>query len=229
MSSVFAGIDLFDLSRGQGEWRNLQDVVRKALRISFENAQRQQETIDKLEAGMSLLQKELADKASISDIKSIVLTNASSQPRAASADDVTALRVQLSNVKSEVERKASIRYVDESLKRKVNKSDAILERRTETPVESCVQDIAAVKSKLLTIERSLQGLSSQMELYSTKREVSSLSNSIQDICDVTSTKVDRSELQALLSLKVWLVYCMLTITISYTPPLPLSRIPSVRN
>lgn len=205
-STIISGIDLFDLSRGEGEWRNLQDVVRKALRISFENAQRQQETIEKLEANISMLQRELGEKASLADVKTVVDSKLCAQPKPATAEEVTALRIQVGNVTSEVERKASVRYVDESLKRKMNKSDATVFRKhaevASVPVDTCMQDILAIKTKMLSLERSIQGLNVQIENYSTKSEVSALAGSVQDVCDIASGKADRSEVQSLLSLKV---------------------------
>jgi hypothetical protein len=199
---MFAGVDLIDLSRGEGEWRNLQDVVRKALRISFENSQKQQETINRLEVTVTSLKNELSEKASLADVKLAVDTKLSAQGRYASTNEVAVLKAQLANIKSDVERKATIRYVDDSLKRKMNKSDVAIRQQADIPIDNCLQDVVAIKTKLLAIERSMQGLTAQMEKFATKSEITALSHSIQDICDISSGKADRAEMHSLLSMKV---------------------------
>lgn len=199
---MFAGVDLIDLSRGEGEWRNLQEIVRKALRVSFESAQKQQETINRLEIAVASLKNELSEKATMEDVKIAIDTKLSAQGRYASASETAVLKAQLANIKSDVDRKATIRYVDESLKRKLNKSDAAIPHQSDIPIDSCLQDILAMKTKLLTLERSMQGLNAHMEKFATKNEMSALSRSIQDICDMSSGKADRVEIQSLLSMKV---------------------------
>jgi hypothetical protein len=47
MTSII-GVDLASLSRGEGEWRNLQEIIRKSFFASFQQIERQQEQINQV-------------------------------------------------------------------------------------------------------------------------------------------------------------------------------------
>ena len=44
----FIGIDVDDMSRGQGEWKNMQEVIRRSFRAVFEHMSNQQDQIKEL-------------------------------------------------------------------------------------------------------------------------------------------------------------------------------------
>lgn len=44
----FIGIDMNDLARGQGEWQNMQDVIRRSFRSVFDHMSQQQDQIRQL-------------------------------------------------------------------------------------------------------------------------------------------------------------------------------------
>lgn len=47
-SQQFIGMDMTDLTRGQGEWKNMQDVVRRAFTTVFGHMSQQQDQIKQL-------------------------------------------------------------------------------------------------------------------------------------------------------------------------------------
>lgn len=57
-SQQFVGIDLADMAAGRGEWRNLQDVIRRSFRAVFDQIGMQQQEIGRLNEVLSVLCRE---------------------------------------------------------------------------------------------------------------------------------------------------------------------------
>ena len=61
-------MDLTDLVRGEGEWRNMQEVIRKTFKLTFLHLEKQQEQIDKLTSVTATLRDALATKMTEKEI-----------------------------------------------------------------------------------------------------------------------------------------------------------------
>jgi hypothetical protein len=118
-------MDFTDLVRGEGEWRNMQEVIRKTFRITFLQLERQQEQIDKLMGVTATLREALATKMTEKEVELLLATRQRDAKRGIS-EEVAFIAHQLNDVKADIERKASLRYVDDSLRRKVDKSDVLV-------------------------------------------------------------------------------------------------------
>lgn len=66
-----------DLVLGEGEWRNMQGVVRKTFARLIEEVHRQQQVIDDLQQEMRTMQKKLASKPSREEMLQILHTEKS--------------------------------------------------------------------------------------------------------------------------------------------------------
>ena len=75
--------DLTDLIRGEGEWRNMQDVIRKTFRMTFMQMEKQQEQIDSLLKTTHTLKEALSSKMSEKEVNQLI-----------SNQDVTAKKAQ---------------------------------------------------------------------------------------------------------------------------------------
>ena len=134
-TTLFPGIDLHDLSYGEGKWRNMQDVLRSSFCMAFEYIERQHHQIASLTDTLSALRKDIdkisVEKVNNTDVSHMIESKLIAQSRIATIDDMSSLTAQLAEIRANMERKATIRYVDESMKRKVDKTDS-RSKKTET-------------------------------------------------------------------------------------------------
>jgi hypothetical protein len=63
--------DLTDLDRGEGEWRNMQEVIRRTFRSTIKQIERQQEQINNLVAVTTNLREVLSTKMSAASLKKV--------------------------------------------------------------------------------------------------------------------------------------------------------------
>lgn len=119
--------------RGEGEWRNMQEVIRKTFKITFLQLERQQEQIEKLMGVTSTLREALSTKMTEKEVELLLATRLRDTKKGPK-EDMAIMMHQLSEIKAEVERKASLRYVDDSLRRKVDKSDVLV--RTSQSIQT---------------------------------------------------------------------------------------------
>ena len=64
--------DYSDLMRGEGEWRNMQDVIRRAFKHSFEKIEQQQEQINQLVSTVTVLKSQIAAKPTSQEVDDMV-------------------------------------------------------------------------------------------------------------------------------------------------------------
>jgi hypothetical protein len=117
------GFDDTDLRRGEGEWLNMQPVLRKSLGVIFDVITRQQAKITELESTVGNLKRELQHKTDRKDVERILGDFRLRLPESASAGEVLLLRGAMAELKADLERKATVRYVDEALRRKKSNAD----------------------------------------------------------------------------------------------------------
>jgi len=117
----------FDLIRGEGDWTNMQSVVRSSFKELFDHSEKQQQQIqDLLEIAINL-KSQLALRPSQEELQRIVEDKVRQLlPRSVSKDKHESLAANVAALRSELERKATVAYVDDSLRRKLDKSDAVV-------------------------------------------------------------------------------------------------------
>lgn len=167
----FTTIDITNMMRGEGEWKNMQEIVRRTLKICFDQMEKQGDQIALLTGQVASLKTQIVHKANRDELSSVNKLNLAAQlPKSTSREFAThaeldKLKDQVIHIQNDVERKASVRYVDESLRRKVDRSDLL--------VKNLATFSAAQYSSQLT----------QMfqELTETKAAVESLSHTTSDM------------------------------------------------
>lgn len=155
-------LEFDDLIRGEGEWRNMQDIIRRTFRQSFEKIGQQQDQISQLIASVSSLKSQLAAKPTNQEIDDMILSKIRTSPKHITRDEIDDIRLQLANVRADMQRKSSIRYVDDSLRRKLDKTDVlvknfqsmhVLEEYTE--IIKISSDLGEMKSKYDILAKTL--------------------------------------------------------------------------
>ena len=120
------GIDMTDMVRGEGEWKNMQDVVRNSFRLSFEHLDKQQQNIHAQMTALATLRDHVSEKLAEPEVKAMMATLAPTDVSHARRDDFDSLAANVAELRADVARKATTKYVDDSLRRKLDRTDALL-------------------------------------------------------------------------------------------------------
>lgn len=146
-----------DLERGEGEWRNMQPVLRSAFRQLLETSGKQQAQIQDLCEICLSLRSQLAARPTHDEVREITedsqrrtRAQAASQGGARSgAPEAHMLSVQLQELRAELQRKASVQYVDDCQRRKLDRSEAIARQLAEgeAKVRALVRGCVAEEAK----------------------------------------------------------------------------------
>lgn len=202
-SATLSGIDLVDLSRGEGEWRNMQDIIRRSFRILFEQIESQQGQINSLTESYNTLKKDQLKKMDISDMNSYFDSKMVTYARAASIDDVNTLRGHITELRSNLERKANIRYVDDLLQRKANKSDLIMHQPQgqSSGVNLSSQLIEQINSKMYSMEQRMASMETMVKL-SSEHENTLIKHQLHEVRSQLLGKVDKRDLETAMLTRV---------------------------
>lgn len=137
---------------GTGEWKNMQDIVRNSFQYCFEKIESQQSVIANLQQEVNALKSKVVNSPTLErqDVEDIInrhlINNKSVLPQA----NVTEFYKLISNIESQMQLKASIKYVDESLRNKVSKSDLMVSQLHSDHtggLNALIRDINDLKSK----------------------------------------------------------------------------------
>ncbi|RYH28522.1 hypothetical protein EON65_11830 [archaeon] len=160
-------IDLTDLSRGEGDWRNMQDVVRRTFRICLENQQKQADKIAQLSHQVTKLQEDCHRKPSWEDVERLVetrlLANSHRKSVATGSPPLDEIRLELSQVRASLDHKVNTRTLDCLLAKKVDKADILLRNLTESNSSALQSDLVKLKSEVLDITSRLDLVESEMD------------------------------------------------------------------
>jgi hypothetical protein len=179
----------------------MQDILRRAFRMSFEHLEKQQNLIAELSKEVTVLKGQMSEKIAVNEVTRIVDSKMISQIRVATIDDVSTLRAQLVEFRASLERKASVRFVEDSLSRKLNKSDYIVNRNSNPPQDH-LQTIEEFKTLVFKIDQRNARLEAII-----KNDAAAVQESIQDIYKSLVSKVEKKDLEQSLSLKVSPTLC----------------------
>lgn len=205
-------IDIASLQNGSGDWRNMQDIIRSTFTILINCIEKQQEDITLLTSNIAKLKKHNTQKVSIDDMKNYVDNTIVSHSSITSLENNSShFANEISNILREIDKKSSIHYVDNALKKKLNKSDIdiLLINNIPNPVTSS-QHTSDIK-----LEKSLKVINTTMnEKIDTisnmcKDEISNMKKQCNAFDIIISEKVNHSELLHLLDMKVCMHVCVL--------------------
>lgn len=205
MASV---VDITDLIRGEGEWKNMQEIVRRTFKICFDQMQKQSEQITKLAGNVASLKVQLAARPDFDEIDKMIESKSVKTTKGASREELDKLSRSLVNVKADLERKAAMSYVDDCLRRKVDKSDILVHNLSKMTSSQYAGDIEALHC---TVEELKLRMDSKTDTVSSEikdlracyaGELSSLRGELGSLEGRVSQYFTKSEISVLLDQKV---------------------------
>lgn len=126
----FSTVDMTSLIRGEGEWKNMQEIVRRTLKICFEQMDKQSEQVAHLVGQVASLKSQLANKVNKDEVDGLIKSQStvqiSKQKSYITHAEYDKLKGEFAHMRNDLERKASVRYVDECLRLKYDKSDVLV-------------------------------------------------------------------------------------------------------
>jgi len=178
-----------DLKRGVGEWRNLQEVVRKEFLKLHETIASQQEEIGSLTNQLATLRSELRSRPSGEEISRLVDTKIFLSRQGDKAQD---LRGDLDAIRSELRSDfAKKSAVEEALLRKVDRNeDALLKAALKTSTESQIKDMALLKNELGKLHAMVEPLT--LKLKTLEKEKHGESRSIMHRIESLQAQFDET-------------------------------------
>lgn len=204
-SAVMAlfGIDEIDLKRGEGDWTNMQPVVRKSFAAIFDVIEKQQQQIAELKDTVSKLKREVDKKPNQSDISRQITDARTLTPDVMRKSDLMAVHALLVDVKADVERKASVRYVDDSCRRKIDKSDVSMRPLLQNAehISKLSVDLAMLKQHVDKYDQIPAQLSEIKAKAASKDDVKNVLSRIDSLSATVAERPDSDAVLALLSNK----------------------------
>ncbi len=128
---------------------NMQEIVRRTFKTCFEQIQRQNEQITKLAGSNASLKVDLSSRPDFEEITKMIESKQKKQVnKIVSRDELERISHVVVNMRADLERKASISYVDDSLRRKVDKSDILVHNLSKMTATQYAGDIGALHSDI---------------------------------------------------------------------------------
>jgi len=167
-----------DLIRGEGEWRNMQEIIRKTFRVTFEKISRQQEQILQLNQSLIALKTQTTAMPTGQELNDIILSKVRSLPKDISRNEIDDIRQQLADLRADVQRRPSMRYIDDSLRRKLDKTDAMVKNLQTlnglgeySDIAKASLEISELRQKFEQLTNSVKNLSEDSRLASKASDV----------------------------------------------------------
>jgi hypothetical protein len=145
-------IDYEGLIRGDGEWKNMQEVICRTFRVLVDQNNQNAETIKKMQTQIHQVKDELNQRPSWEDVERLVETKILNDKKKNSkiSNEIDQLKIQFAHMKGDLEKKASINYLEMSLKKKMDRSEGILRNPASTSSPSTkpvVTNLSAVNDE----------------------------------------------------------------------------------
>ena len=186
--------ELHDLALGQGEWRNMQQVIRKTFKLCIEKQHEQSQQIVNLSAQVNKMREELSQRPTWADVENMVTLRANHDKHLASyrskqagatspsssshVQEVEELKLQVAQLRSECERRVTIQSLQNSLQRKADRSDLQALRESTSKVVDAPQDMSKLKLDIAEVRSEMENLQDQVE--ETKRGLAA-KNAVVDL------------------------------------------------
>ena len=208
------GVNIDEMLRGDGQWKNMQGIVRKTLKACFDQMDRQNEHISNLTDQVNSLKLQMLSGVDREEVCRIVenrmdRTTSSSKKKFVPRADFDKLENTVYNIKNDVERKASIRYVDECMRKKVDRSDIIVRSLQADTVAKHTTQLTQLHHQLADVQQAIDGLTKistelSCEIKATHEvgDYNLLKNQMEAIYASMNDYYTKTHIQALLDQKV---------------------------
>jgi hypothetical protein len=201
-------MDLRNLMHGEGEWKNMQDIIRLTFKSVFEKIGHQEQEILKMNDVLKENKLSILRKVDNEEINKIVDKKIKHNLKHMNTDDIDELKSDFSSMKLALERKANIQYVDESLRNKANKSDNMINKLSLVGSNKLMDEINNLKLGIMetgikneAINKRLDDLKidSFLNIYS---DLNSAKYEIKQLKDENSSFCTKDQFKIFLDKKV---------------------------
>lgn len=166
-----------DLERGEGEWLNMQPVIRKAFKDNFDWLGSHQAAMEKLNHAFIKLSSKLESRVETSEVKNIMDKQISGALKKAAREDKTGDEIaklsyelaKFNSLRVEIEKKVGKEEMAEQLRLKVDKTD--------TSIKQLFGNI--VTKNMATMKEDLQTMRSK-EIEANESKLGELAKSLKD-------------------------------------------------
>jgi hypothetical protein len=163
--SALSAIPLVELERGEGEWKNMQEIVRKSFMDCFQRLGKQQEGLEKLSQVIIGVNDRLSTRLTSKDV--IELVDGEAFKRKVKSDGKIQDHIdkleyniaRLNGLRSDIEKKADTAYVEQIFSRKLDKTDL--------SVHTILNDKDTIKKDYQRLNIDINELKSKSKLYVT--------------------------------------------------------------
>jgi len=201
------GIDMTDLVRGDGEWKNMQDVVRHAFRLSFETLEKQKLEQSSLASILHSVRESSTHKLTENEVIAILEARERTDQNLARKDDLEVLQAKVAEVRSDLARKATTKYVDDSMRRKLDKSDMILRNAppaagTSAEVARLAQENRELRLRMESMESSMREMTEMMKMFAPMGELKAVQSQVDQLHGVVRQCPSKTDIHVLLDRKI---------------------------
>eukprot|EP01038_Epipyxis_sp_PR26KG_P012676 gene12676-16995_t len=206
-------IDLNAIAFGEGEWINMQDVVRKSFILCFSQMKIQQEQISKLNQQLTQYKEQtnelMSSKVSLDDLA----TNLKVAQHGINREDslrMDRIEQSIAKMNSELNRKVTTEHVNTLMKLKVDKSDAVIkkllsikENNSDHDTKKIVRTMEDLVGKCDYAMKKSSEVGQQLQLaLSQTSEIPSLKLQMKDLVELTSQFYTKQQINGLLNQKL---------------------------
>lgn len=206
-SNTMISSELTSLERGEGEWKNLQPSLRKAFLRLFETNNKQDEKINELTTEISLLRQQLSSRPTKDEILKLIDTRFISTTHLPIKNDIDELRLQIVDMKADLQRKVSSRYVDDALRRKVDRTEPILKNANlfsgqgMTELNKIAGDLGDVKARTDMLVKNYSDLNNDVKNCADSHAFRQLQSQVNELYSIVSSCINRDQVDSMMSLK----------------------------
>lgn len=210
----FIGVDFTDLIRGEGDWRNMQDVVRRTFRQCLETQKQQSEKIAYVTAQLMATKEELNRRPTWEDIERLVETKMMMKTSrggvpSAVTGGIEDLRLEVANVKASLETKVNMRTLENILSKKVDRSDLAVRSLADSSAMTVQNDVKQLKegfldlqSRVSVVESDIHKVVDENDFHQQKRDLLIVRTQVDNIYRSMNDFPTKDHIKHLLDQKV---------------------------
>lgn len=175
----------------------------------FDHIDKQQQQISHLTDIVTTLKSQLATKVSANNLDETIISKVKTHFFPPSRDEIDDLRQNVSNLKADIQRKASIRYVDDSLRRKLDKTDVLvktLPNLNPVDITRVSEDVGELKVKFDVLSKMSSEITNELKVVVRQPDFLVVKEQVNECFRQCSVKVSSEDIVALLQNKVTLLF-----------------------
>ena len=200
------GIDETDLKRGEGDWQNIQPVVRKAFSAMLETITRQQVHITEMNSIIGALRQEVLQRPNYKEFESKFNDFRARLPEPVSRTEMATVQGIVREIKSDLEKKATLRYVDDAIRRRPERYDFSTVQHSSDAISRLTADVADIKINIAEmIQKSISQKNDGVN-FDNKQELERVNYKIDELFRLVSERPDYRQLSDKLEYKVLTIY-----------------------